>query len=643
MKRMIALLLYGLLLLPLMTQASLPPQLVQDWKPGNVHEAALKILAPDLAENGASVPIEVPEIKVPVAGAYVRELRIYVHTDLVKPIATFRFEREMVPMASLRIKLAESATVQVYALLSNGEVLSGSKQIKVTIGGCGGYAGPYPVASYSPPPLVYDYNAEQRERYGVINTNPIKQAAQEPVSTFSIDVDTAAYANVRRFLNQGQLPPSDAVRVEELINYFDYAYAAPASRARPFAIHAEMARTPWNPHSYLLRLGLKGYEVPREQLPPANLVFLVDVSGSMHQANRLPLVQKSLGLLVRKLTARDRVALVTYAGSTRVVLPATPGNETERILSAIEQLTAGGSTNGGAGIQLAYAEARKGFVAGGVNRVLIATDGDFNVGLTSQQALLDLIKQERETGIALTTLGFGMGNYNSHLMEQLADVGNGNHAYIDNLNEARKVLVEQASGTLHTIAKDVKIQVEFNPALVREYRLIGYENRLLKREDFNNDKVDAGDLGAGHTVTALYEVTLVGEQASVDPLRYGNEATKPARATEVAWVKLRYKDPEDKASKLITLPVERNQLKPLAQASTDFRFAVAVAGFGQLLRGGEHLRGFDLKQAQALAQGARGEDAKGYRSEFMRLVGLANELQAQRTAPSPSARLDVLH
>lgn len=645
MKRIFALVLYCMLPLSSLTHASLPPQLTQDWKPQHIYEATLTIRAPELAESGASVPIEILEIKPPEPGVFVRELRLYVDSDLSKPIASFVFDSSAVPTANLRIKLGQTSTVYAYARLSNGNVLTSSKQIKVTIGGCGGgdvggVGGPAPSVQARSPGLVYDYNAEQRERYGAISGNPIKQVMQDPVSTFSIDVDTAAYANVRRFLTQGQLPPTDAVRVEELINYFDYGYAAPSSRARPFAIHTEMARTPWNPHSYLLRLGIKGYEVSREQLPPANLVFLVDVSGSMFQENRLPLVQKSLGLLVRRLSARDRVSLVTYAGYTQVVLPATPGNQTERILSAINQLAAGGGTNGGAGIQLAYAEARKGFVAGGINRVLIATDGDFNVGVTSQQALLDLVRREREAGIALTTLGFGMGNHNHHLLEMLADTGNGNHAYIDNLNEARKVLVEQAAGTLHTIAKDVKIQIEFNPALVREYRLIGYEKRLLKREDFNNDKVDAGDLGAGHTVTALYEVTLAGEPASSDPMRYGNDVPRAGHATELAWVKLGYKSPDEDRSQRIELPINRTQLKPLRQASADLRFAAAVAGFGQLLRGGEYLHNFGMQDVLTLAQSARGDDAKGYRAEFLRLVGLAQELQPRRPAPLASAEID---
>jgi len=602
----------------------------------------LVIKAPAIAENGATVPVEVAEIK-PRDGAHVTEIAFFTDYRNDKPIARFNFGADSVATVSTRLKLEQTTNLYVVARWSDGQVTGGSTHIKVTIGGCGGggaehaadrvrqqYVGSMAKSMASPlvaAPLPYNYDLEQRERYAAITGNPIRQTAEHPVSTFSIDVDSAAYANVRRFLNGGTLPPADAVRVEEMINYFSYQYPAPDSRKRPFQLSTEMARTPWNPNSYLLRLGLKGYEVPSEQIPPANLVFLVDVSGSMSGPNRLPLAQQALRLLTKQLRAQDRVSLVTYAGSTRIELEPTAGDQKEIIMAAIERLSAGGGTNGGAGIQLAYQMAHQAYIPGGINRVLIATDGDFNVGLTSHNALLDLVKKERASGIALTTLGFGMGNYNDKTLEQLADVGNGNHAYIDTLNEARKVLVAQMAGTLHTIAKDVKIQVEFNPAVVTEYRLIGYENRMLKREDFNNDKVDAGDIGAGHNVTALYEVTFHGEPGSVDPLRYGSKPETSAKQKEFAWLKLRYKDPQSTKSKLLEYPLERSLVRGMAQTSDDFRFAVAVAAFGQILRGGEYTGEYRLEHVMELAKKARGQDEQGYRAEFVRLVELAQGLQ----------------
>lgn len=599
----------------------------------------LIIRVPDIAENGAVVPVEVSEI-APRNGAYVTEIAFYTDYLYDKPIASFRFGPDSVAYVSTRLKLAQSSNLYVVARWSDGQVSSGTKHIKITIGGCGGGSGSYagnsgylaPIPLAYSAPLVPNYDVAQRERYAAIDTNPVRSAAEHPVSTFSIDVDTASYANVRRFLNGGTLPPADAVRVEEMINYFSYQYPAPNTRQQPFQLSTEMARTPWNPHSYLVRLGLKGYEVPSSQIPPANLVFLVDVSGSMFAPNRLPLVQAALRLLTQQLRPQDRVSLVTYAGATRVELAPTPGNQKEKILGAINRLSAGGSTNGGAGIQLAYEMARQGFIPGGINRVLIATDGDFNVGITSHQALIDLIKQARESGVSLTTLGFGMGNYNDKTLEQLANVGNGNHAYIDNLNEAHKVLVAQMAGTLHTIAKDVKIQIEFNSAVVAEYRLIGYENRLLKREDFNNDKVDAGDIGAGHHVTALYEVTFQGEPGRVDTLRYGRQPQADARAYEFAWLKMRYKDPQSANSKLLEYPLHRSLARNLAQTSDDFRFAAAVAAFGQILRGGDYTAEYHLAQVKELAKNARGKDEQGYRAEFVRLVELAQGLQPIKPA-----------
>jgi Ca-activated chloride channel family protein len=467
-----------------------------------------------------------------------------------------------------------------------------------------------------------------REHYAHFDDNPVKRVAEQPVSTFSIDVDTGSYANVRRFLNQGSLPLKDAVRVEEMINYFSYDYPVPKEKSRPFSVTSEIAPTPWNAESVLLRVGLKGYDIAPEKLPPANLVFLVDVSGSMLSPDKLPLLKSGLKLLVQNLRARDHVSLVVYAGNTGVVLEPTPGDQKGKILAALEGLTAGGSTNGGAGIKLAYAMAEEGFIKNGINRVLIATDGDFNVGTVNFEALKNLVEDKRKTGISLTTLGFGSGNYNDRLMEQLADAGNGNYAYIDTLNEANKVLVNEMSSTLQTIAKDVKIQIEFNPAVVAEYRLIGYENRALKREDFNNDKIDAGDIGAGHTVTALYEIVLGGGKgARIEPLRYGKETVVAGRKDEIALLRLRFKLPEGDKSLLIEQPLKSADLQRDAdKTSADFRFSAAVAAFGQLLRGGKYTGDFSYDNIAKLVQEARSQDGFGYRGEFLTLVNLAKSL-----------------
>jgi len=480
---------------------------------------------------------------------------------------------------------------------------------------------------------------DNRERYHHLDDNPLKLVASDPVSTFSLDVDTGSYSNVRRFIAGGQRPPEDAVRVEELVNYFPYDY--PSSDGKePFGVRTELAPCPWNAGHWLMRVAVRADEVDAKSMPPANLVFLVDVSGSMDSPDKLPLLRQSLKLLVDQLRGEDRLSLVIYAGSTAVVLEPTAGSEHERITRAIDQLQAGGSTAGEAGIRLAYRMARQGFLKDGINRVLLATDGDFNVGITDFEQLKDLVEHERESGVQLSTLGFGTGNYNDQLMEQLADVGNGTYAYIDNLTEGRKVLVDQMRSTLVTVAKDVKVQVEFNPAAIAEYRLIGYENRVLAREDFNNDRIDAGDVGAGQSVTALYELTPVGARASVDPLRYGaagglslapliNSRTEaPLRPTgEVAFVKLRYKQPAGTTSRLVQVPVEKSALvASFDKAGDDFRFATAVAGFGQLLRGGKQTGGWTMDDVLQLAIGSRGKDEFGYRSEFVSLVRSAKVL-----------------
>jgi Ca-activated chloride channel homolog len=468
-----------------------------------------------------------------------------------------------------------------------------------------------------------------REHYAHFDNNPIHRVVEQPVSTFSIDVDTGSYANVRRFLHGGTLPVRDAVRVEELINYFSYDYPPPDSAATPFRVITEIGPTPWNSETLLLHVGIKGYEPPHAELPPANLVFLIDVSGSMASPDKLDLVKSSLLLLSRQLQARDRLSIVVYAGDSGVVLEPTPGDQSAKIQTAIQSLHAGGSTNGGSGIRLAYAMAEQAFIKDGVNRVLLATDGDFNVGTVNFEALKDLIVEKRKSGVALTTLGVGTGNYNDQLMEQLADAGNGNYAYLDSLQEAQKVLVNQRAATLLTIAKDVKVQIEFNPAVVAEYRLIGYENRALRREDFANDKVDAGEIGAGHTVTALYEIALVGSHGlKLEPLRYAPSAqTSDANTTELGFLRIRYKPPTEETSKLQEWPINKTEIvADLPQTSERFRFAAAVAAFGQQLRGGVFTGSFNYEQVLKLARDARGDDPSGYRGEFLSLVQLTQSL-----------------
>ena len=481
------------------------------------------------------------------------------------------------------------------------------------------------------------------ERYQHLDDNPVHLVTEQPVSTFSIDVDTGAYANVRRFLNAGQLPPQDAVRVEEMINYFDYSYVPPASRDVPFRVATELAPAPWNPQALLLKIGIKGFEVAAAERPPANLVFLIDVSGSMQSPDKLPLLKNAFRLLTDQLTARDRVSMVVYAGSSGVVLEPTPGDQKQKIRAAIDRLEAGGSTNGAEGIERAYQLAHDAQLKGGINRVVLATDGDFNVGVVNFEALVDMAERQRSGGVALTTLGFGTGNYNDQLLERLADAGNGNYAYVDTLSEARKVLVSELSSTLFTIAKDVKIQVEFNPTTVLEYRLIGYENRMLAREDFNNDKVDAGDIGAGHRVTALYEVIPVGKSGRLDPLRYGPQlpgAADTRASTELANVKLRYKKPNADTSELLEYPITKGSVATLERLSPDFRFAASVAAFGQLLRGGKYVGNFGYDDVERLARGALDEDHDGYRREFVSLVKLADSLTPREGAAQVS---DIAH
>jgi Ca-activated chloride channel family protein len=480
---------------------------------------------------------------------------------------------------------------------------------------------PAPMAMHDA--VAMQYRTEPREQYQNLPDNPVHSVAQTPVSTFSVDVDTGSYANVRRFLNQGRLPPEGAVRLEEMVNYFPYDYALPTDGS-PFGVTTEVASTPWNPSTRLLRIGIKASERAVAELAPANLVFLVDVSGSMDRREGLPLVKSTLKLLVDQLRDQDRVSLVVYAGESRVVLKPTSGRDKAKIRNAIDQLTAGGSTAGASGIELAYQMAREGFIDQGINRILLATDGDFNVGISDFDSLKQMAADQRKSGVSLTTLGFGVDNYNEHLMEQLADAGDGNYAYIDNLREARKVLVEQLSSTLAVVARDVKLQVEFNPAQVSEYRLLGYENRALKREDFNNDKVDAGEIGAGHTVTALYEIVPKGTKGWLEPLRYTSAPAAEGNAAELAMLRVRYKPAAGGSSRLIEHPINNAR----HAASDDLRFASAVAAFAQQLKGdGRYTGSMSLKDTATLARSARGDDPYGLRNEFVQLVELAQSLK----------------
>lgn len=477
------------------------------------------------------------------------------------------------------------------------------------------------------------YSDQGRDEFSTIETNPIKLVSEEPVSTFSIDVDTASYAFIRASLNDNVLPQKDAVRVEEMINYFPYDYARPADASVPFKAGISVYPAPWNDDKKLIHIGIKGYELAGIEKPASNLVFLLDTSGSMDAPNKLPLVRNAMKLLLDGLKPDDTISIVTYAGSAGTVLEPTEVKDKAKIFRALDNLHSGGSTAGAEGIRQAYQLAEQSFRDKGVNRVILATDGDFNVGVSNDEELKSYIERKRDTGIYLSVLGFGRGNYNDALMQTLAQNGNGNAAYIDNLNEARKVLVEEAGSTLFTIARDVKIQVEFNPATVSEYRLIGYETRLLNREDFNNDKVDAGDIGSGHTVTAIYEVTPSGSDARmIDDLRYGtaDTATQPSTANnEYGFLKMRYKLPGETASKLVTTAITPDmEYATIAAAPQEARFATAVAGFGQLLRDGRYTGDYSHDDVIDLARGAKGEDEFGYRAEFINLVRLSKSVAA---------------
>jgi Ca-activated chloride channel family protein len=479
-----------------------------------------------------------------------------------------------------------------------------------------------PVMHHIPPVVVA--TDPGRERYDGAEVSPVKLTSAEPVSTFSVDVDTGAYANARRFLTQGQMPPQAAVRTEEMINYFRYDYPRPRSRDVPFSVTTDVATTPWNADTYLMRIGLRGYDIDRSERPPANLVFLMDVSGSMASPDKLPLVKTALSGLAGELGERDRVAIVVYAGASGLVLE--PTNDTRTIRRALERLEAGGSTAGAAGLELAYNIAEDNFIEGGVNRVILATDGDFNVGISDRDALVEMIEQRRDSGITLTTLGFGQGNYNEAMMEQIANHGNGNYAYIDSALEAKKVLGDEMSATLFTIAKDVKIQVEFNPAVISQYRLVGYENRVLREQDFDNDAVDAGDIGAGHQVTAIYEIVPTGTRGWIASRRYDDAPRSQAgrRMAEAAHVKLRFKLPDGDTSRLIDTVVMSDEMIDARPPQGDFAFAASVAAFGQLLRGDTLMTDFDHDDVGSLA----GRQDTFWRQQFLELNALAGTMRS---------------
>ncbi|QQU07217.1 VWA domain-containing protein [Moraxella osloensis] len=484
------------------------------------------------------------------------------------------------------------------------------------------------MARYSPIMPVLPIPHNNSEKYQHLAANPIHQTATDAVATFSIDTDTGSYANVRRFLSNGQLPPTDAVRIEELINYFNYDFSQAKRLANaPFLVSTETVAAPWRTANRIIKVAIKADDptiTKQSALPPANLVFLVDVSGSMSDNDKLPLVKSSLKMLTKQLRSQDTISIVTYAGHTQVTLPATKGSDTDKILAAIDSLDASGSTNGEAAIKLAYQQAKIHYKKDGINRILMMTDGDFNVGVSDVDEMLDIIRRERDSGVSLSTFGFGEGNLNDHMMEQVADNGNGNYSYIDSLSEAKKALVDEMSATFNTVAKDVKVQVEFNPQTVKEWRLIGYENRVLAKEDFNNDKVDAGELGAGKSVVALFEVTPVGQQGWLDDSRYqAYPINHTGKNTELGFLKLRYKAPNSNTSTLLTLPISNQTQQP----SNELAFALSVASFGETLKQSKYLGNWQLNDSKRLAQANIGNDPQGIRREFVKLIDLADSLQ----------------
>lgn len=588
------------------------------------------IKAPEIAENGMVVPITV---STTIKGA--STIYLLVKNNPSPFVASFSLSEQTLPLIKTRIKMSKSSDI-VVVVKAGAKIYQAKKLVRVTLAGCGGdYVAESPYRMYVNPLSTVSLQ-QNSDQFPAIETTPFIFTKTNPVSTFSIDVDTAAYSFMRAAIQQNTLPEKDVVRIEELINYFPYHYPTPKESKHPFQTTTTVMPTPWNVDTKLLHIGIKGYQLPKQTQPKSNLVFLLDTSGSMDEANKLPLLKNAFKLLLSSLQPSDTVAIVAYAGSAGVVLEPTNVKHKQTIIQALERLDAGGSTAGGKGIDLAYQLAEANYDKNAVNRVILATDGDFNVGLSTPEALKSFIERKRQSGVFLSVLGFGMGNYHDELMQTLAQQGNGNAAYIDSLSEARKVLVEEASSTLFTIAKDVKIQLEFNPNVVSQYRLIGYETRRLNREDFNNDKVDAGDIGAGHTVTAIYELTLVGSKNEyIDPLRYTEKMPKTEifavdtdeKQREYGFLKLRYKLPNEDKSQLIETPIHIAETADNINAvSSEIRFATAVAAFGQLLRSGTYTGSYDYDDVIKLAQTAKGEDLFGYRAEFMNLVRLAKTI-----------------
>jgi len=571
-------------------------------------------------------------------------LQLYSSTSMTPPAAVTSREAAPPPVAVAQSQPAEAAKPATEGLVAQERVanapVSPEPEAEIAADSMAApmaAAAPQMLTEMAPSPMTAGAPAmlgnrqESGDTFTKFDESPVKAVSEAPVSTFSIDVDTASYSYVRRMLGEGFVPAPDAVRIEELINYFPYDYPAAASSSEPFKPAVEVYPTPWNPKTQLVHIGIKGYEPPAGERKPNNLVFLIDTSGSMDEADKLPLLKRAFALLVDQLSAADTVSIVAYAGSAGVVLEPTHADQKARILAALDNLEAGGSTAGAEGIELAYRLAEENKLANGTNRVILATDGDFNVGISDPEALKSFIKDKRAGGVSLSVLGFGQGNLDDATMQSLAQNGNGNASYIDSFREAQKVLVKEIGGTLETIAQDVKIQVEFNPAFVSEYRLIGYETRALNREDFNNDKVDAGDVGAGTTVTALYEITPTGSGAElIDPLRYqqqGQGVQVPA-GDEIAFLKMRYKLPGSDTSTLIETPITRAMaVDDIARASSDARFSTAVAAFGQKLKGSNYGGEMSWAAIKALAQGARGTDEDGYRAEFVQLVNTAAALK----------------
>ncbi len=567
------------------------------------------ISAPKLASNGGMIPLQVEtSIKA-------KSIAILQDVNPSSLVTVFSIFPGSIPKYALRLKMISSGNIVVVVEGLDGVLYSNSYHVEVALGGCEGGGDSYYPASAKRKVRI-PYKRMQQEAYSVINEKGFRQTSLSPLSTFSTDVDTASYANIRRYVfDTKRLPPKDAVRIEEMINYFDYDYAMPTGE-EPFAIHTRVGKTLWNSKTKLIQIGLQTKKLAIKKLPESNLVFLLDVSGSMNRANKLPLLTKSLALLVRQLRREDRVSIVVYAGSSGLVLDRARGDEKDKILNALRSLRAGGSTAGASGIYQAYEVAQKAFIKGGNNRVILATDGDFNVGQTSQRELTELIESKRKSGIYLSVLGFGTGNYKDDRMERLSNQGNGNYAYIDSLLEAKKVLVTQMSGTLYTVAKDVKIQVEFNPLKVKRYRLIGYENRLLKSEDFKNDKVDAAEVGMGHSVTALYEVELSDTNMTYDNgLKYQKSVLSDSN--ELATVKIRYKLPKSDSSVEMQKNIEVGDGDISVE---DFGFVQIVAGFGMLLRDSAYKHTLNYATLVTEAKKYKGKDDEGYRAEMIKMM-----------------------